>query len=145
VRSQDKAAQLKPLGIAPVPGTLADFPIIAQAAREADAVINTASADDSFSAEAIIQGLAASGKPFIHTSGTSVVSDRAAGEYSDAVFNEDSPFDPLPERMMRVAIDRAVLTAAPRGAQRRDPNLAAWRGATRPRCRRRVTPQPQSI
>jgi nucleoside-diphosphate-sugar epimerase len=117
VRAQDKAAQLQARGITPVLGTLADFPIIVQAAREADAVINTASADDSFSAEAIIQGLAGSGKPFIHTSGTSVVSDRAAGEYSDAVFNEDSPFDPLPERLMRVAIDRTVLAAARRGVR----------------------------
>lgn len=117
VRAQDKAAQLQARGITPVLGTLADFPIIVQAAREADAVINTASADDSFSAEAIIQGLAGSRKPFIHTSGTSVVSDRAAGEYSDAVFNEDSPFDPLPERLMRVAIDRTVLAAARRGVR----------------------------
>jgi nucleoside-diphosphate-sugar epimerase len=117
VRAPDKAAQLKARGITPLIGTLADFPIIVQAAREADAVINTASADDSFSAEAIIQGLAGSGKPFIHTSGTSVVSDRAAGEYSDAVFNEDSPFEPLPERLMRVAIDRSVLAAARRGVR----------------------------
>lgn len=115
VRSEDKAVQLKRLGIEPLVGTLADFNTIAQAAAQVDAVINTASADDSFSVEAIIKGFAGSGKPFIHTSGTSVVSDRAAGEYSDAIFNEDSPFEPLPERMMRVAIDRAVLTAARRG------------------------------
>jgi nucleoside-diphosphate-sugar epimerase len=112
VRTDDKAAQLKQLGIEPLIGTLADFHKIVQAATQCDAVINAASADDSFSVEAIIQGLAGSGKPFIHTSGTSVVSDRAAGEYSDAVFNEDSPFEPLPERMLRVAIDRAVLMSA---------------------------------
>jgi nucleoside-diphosphate-sugar epimerase len=115
VRTEDKAAQLKRLGIEPLLGTLADFSKIAQAATRSDAVINTASADDSFSVEAIIQGLAGSGKPFIHTSGTSVVSDRAAGEYSDAIFNEDSPFEPLPERMMRVAIDRMVLMGARKG------------------------------
>ena len=117
VRTEDKAAQLKQRGIEPLLGTLADFHQIAQAAAQSDAVINTASADDSFSVEAIIQGLAGSGKPFIHTSGTSVVSDRAAGEYSDAIFNEDSPFDPLPERMMRVAIDRAVLMGARKGVR----------------------------
>jgi nucleoside-diphosphate-sugar epimerase len=115
VRTDEKAAQLKQRGIEPLLGTLADFTKIAKAASESDAVINTASADDSFSVEAIIQGLAGSDKPFIHTSGTSVVSDRAAGEYSDATFNEDSPFEPLPERMMRVAIDRAVLMAARKG------------------------------
>jgi nucleoside-diphosphate-sugar epimerase len=112
VRTEDRAAQLKQRGIEPLIGTLADFKTIAQAATESDAVINAASADDSFSVEAIVQGLAGSAKPFIHTSGTSVVSDRAAGEYSDATFNEDTPFEPLPERMLRVAIDRAVLTSA---------------------------------
>jgi nucleoside-diphosphate-sugar epimerase len=115
VRTEDKATQLKQLGIEPLLGTLADASKLAQAASRSDAVINTASADDSFAVEAIIQGLAGSGKPFIHTSGTSVVSDRAAGEYSDAIFNEDSPFEPLPERMMRVAIDRAVLMGARKG------------------------------
>jgi nucleoside-diphosphate-sugar epimerase len=117
VRTGEKATQLKQRGIEPLIGTLADFHQIVQAARQCDAVINAANADDSFSVEAIIQGLAGSGKPFIHTSGTSVVSDRAAGEYSDAIFNEDSPFEPLPERMMRVAIDRAVLMAARKGVR----------------------------
>jgi nucleoside-diphosphate-sugar epimerase len=112
VRTEDKAAQLERLGIAPLLGTLADFSKIAQAARQADAVINTASSDESFPVEAIIEGLAGSGKPFVHTSGTSVVADRAAGEYSDAIFHEDSPFEPLPERLLRVAIDRAVLSGA---------------------------------
>jgi nucleoside-diphosphate-sugar epimerase len=112
VRTEDKAAQLEERGIEPLIGTLAEFHAIARAAKQCDAVINAANADDSFSVEAIVQGLAGSDKPFIHTSGTSVVSDRAAGEYSDAIFNEDSPFEPLPERMMRVAIDRAVLTSA---------------------------------
>jgi nucleoside-diphosphate-sugar epimerase len=115
VRSKEKAVQLRDHGIEPVLGTLADFEIIAQTSGSSDAVINAASADDSFSVDAIIKGLSHSGKPFIHTSGTSVVSDRAAGEYSEAVFNEDSPFEPLPERMMRVAIDRAVLKSAQLG------------------------------
>lgn len=115
VRSDDKAAQLKTRGIEPVRGTLADIPTIAAAAEAADAVINAANADDSFSVGAIIKGLAGSNKPFIHTSGTSVVADRAAGEYSAASFNEDSPFEPLPERLLRVAMDRTVLQSAQSG------------------------------
>jgi nucleoside-diphosphate-sugar epimerase len=115
VRSDEKAAQLKRLGVEPLAGTLADFGRIAQAAEQCDAVVNTASADETFPVEAILKGLGRSGKPFIHTSGTSVISDRAAGEYSDAVFHEDSPFEPLPERMLRVALDRAVLTAGRNG------------------------------
>jgi nucleoside-diphosphate-sugar epimerase len=109
VRSQDKASRLKQRGIQPLIGTLADLKEIAEAARAADAVINTANADDFLVADTLLKALAGSGKPFIHTSGTSVVSDRAAGEFSDAVFHEDSPFDPVPERLLRVAVDRAVL------------------------------------
>ena len=112
VRSDDKAAKLKAAGIEPVLGTLADFAVIQAAARRADASVNTANSDDSFVAKALIDALAGSDKPLIHTSGSSVVADLAAGEYSEKVFNEDTPFEPLPERMLRVAIDKQILLAA---------------------------------
>lgn len=112
VRSEDKASQLKRRGIQPVVGTLANVAEIAEAGRAADAVINTANADDFLVADTLLKALADSGKLFIHTSGTSVVADRAAGEYSDAIFHEDSPFDPVPERLLRVVVDRAVLMGA---------------------------------
>ena len=117
VRQQDKAAQLKARGIEPVLGTLADLSVVAGAARRADAVVNAASSDDSFVADAIIEALAGSGKALLHTSGSSVVADRGAGEYSDLVFNEDSPFEPLPERLLRIAIERNVLLAARRNVR----------------------------
>lgn len=112
VRSEDKASQLKRRGIQPVVGTLVNVAEIAEAGRAADAVINTANADDFLVADTLLKALADSGKLFIHTSGTSVVADRAAGEYSDAIFHEDSPFDPVPERLLRVVVDRAVLMGA---------------------------------
>ena len=112
VRHADKASQLALRGIQPLFGTLADLTKITEAARTADAVINTANADDFLAADTLMKALAGSNKVLIHTSGTSVVSDRAAGEYSAAIFQEDSPFDPLPERLLRVAIDRAVLMGA---------------------------------
>jgi nucleoside-diphosphate-sugar epimerase len=112
VRQEDKASQLAVHGIQPLLGTLADLAKITEAARAADAVINAANADDYLVADTLLNAVAETGKVLIHTSGTSVVSDRAAGEYSAAIFNEDSPFDPLPERLLRVAIDRAVLMGA---------------------------------
>jgi nucleoside-diphosphate-sugar epimerase len=112
VRQADKASQLAHQGIQPLVGTLADLAEMTEAAHAADAVINTADADDFLAADTLIKALAGSGKVLIHTSGTSVVSDRAAGEYGAAIFHEDSPFDPLPERLLRVAIDRAVLMGA---------------------------------
>ncbi len=112
VRQENMASLLAVRGIQPLLGTLADLAKITDAARAADAVINAANADDFLVADTLLKALAESGKVLIHTSGTSVVSDRAAGEYSAAIFHEDSPFDPLPERLLRVAIDRAVLMGA---------------------------------
>jgi nucleoside-diphosphate-sugar epimerase len=61
--------------------------------------------------EALIAALAGSGKPFIHSSGSSIVADLALGEPSDRIFDEATPLQPLPERAGRVAIDRLVLAA----------------------------------
>jgi nucleoside-diphosphate-sugar epimerase len=51
------------------------------------------------------------GKPLIHTSGGSIVADKAMGEPSDRIFQEDTSFVPETERVARVAIDRLVLNA----------------------------------
>jgi nucleoside-diphosphate-sugar epimerase len=112
VRHEDKESQLSRQGIQPLLGTLADLAKIKDAARAADAVINAANADDFLVADTLLKALSGTGKVLIHTSGSSVVSDGAAGEFSAALFHEDSPFDPLPERLLRVAIDRAVLMGA---------------------------------
>jgi len=43
------------------------------------------------------------------------VGDRAEGRPTDRVFDDESPFEPLPEKRDRVAIDRRVLAATARG------------------------------
>jgi nucleoside-diphosphate-sugar epimerase len=115
VRSEQSAEKLRVRGMRPLLGDLASHGLIVRAAREADAVINSAQADDPFPVASILIGLEGSGKRFIHTSGTSVVGDMAAGEYSAKVFNEDTPYDPLPGRAQRVAVQKTVLAAAARG------------------------------
>src|SRR5215204_260032 len=85
--------------------------------QAADAVINAASADDSMVAHVLVQSLEGSGKPLLHTSGTSVAADRALGERSDVVFTEDLPLQTLPERLLRVEVERSVLGAAGRGVR----------------------------
>jgi nucleoside-diphosphate-sugar epimerase len=131
VRSREKAEAVAGLGIEPLIGTLADPDILAEGARAADAVIHTASSDDPWSAEALLAALEGTGKSFIQTSGSSIVADRAAGEPSDLVFHEDTIFDPLPERLLRVAIDERVLRAAHRGVRSivLRPGLVYGRGA----------------
>ncbi|HEV8644990.1 MAG TPA: NAD-dependent epimerase/dehydratase family protein [Burkholderiales bacterium] len=111
-RTEAAAARLRSFGIQAVRGELGSHGVVRDAARAADAVINCANAEDPFVIAAIIEGLAGSGKAFLHTSGTSVVGDKAAGKSSSKVYHEDTPLDPLPEKIQRVAVHRSVLAAA---------------------------------
>jgi nucleoside-diphosphate-sugar epimerase len=116
-RSEEAAARLRAHGIEPVRGELSSHSVVRNAARGADAVINCANAEDPFVVAALLEGLAGSGKAFLHTSGTSVVGDKAAGKFSPKIFHEDTPFEPLPEKIQRVAVQRAVLAAAAQGVR----------------------------
>ncbi len=111
VRSGEKADLVVAHGVEAVIGSLDDAALLQAEARAADAVINTASSDHRGAVEALIGAMAGSGKPFIHSSGTSIVADRALGEPSERIFDESTPIEPLPERAARVAIDRLVLAA----------------------------------
>ena len=112
VRSAEKARLLEQTGIVPVLGTLDDDAVLRKAASEADAVINAASSDHRGAVESLIDALAGSEKPLIHTSGSSIVYDEAGGDAeSPKIYHDDSFFQPLPIRQARVAIDRLVRTA----------------------------------
>jgi nucleoside-diphosphate-sugar epimerase len=109
VRDQAKAELVAAYGIEPVIGSLDAAALLQAQAHAAEAVINAASSDHRGAVEALIAVLADSGKPFIHSSGSSIVADLAMGEPSERIFNEATPVEPLPERAARVAIDRLVL------------------------------------
>jgi nucleoside-diphosphate-sugar epimerase len=111
VRDQAKAGLVAAHGIEAVLGSLDDAALLRAEAGMADAVVNTASSDHRGAVEALIAGLAGSGKPFIHTSGSSIVGDEAMGEPSDRIFDEDTPVVPHPDKVARVAIDQLVLNA----------------------------------
>lgn len=112
VRDDTKAKMVAAYGIEPVIGSLDDAALLQAEARAADAVINAASSDHRGAVEAFIAALSGTGKPFIHSSGSSTVADLAMGEPSDRIYDEATPIEPLPERAARVAIDRLVLAAA---------------------------------
>jgi len=116
-RTEDTAARLRAHGIEALRGELSSHSVVRNAARSADAVINCANAEDPFVVAAIVEGLAESGKAFVHTSGSSVVGDKAAGKFSPRIYHEDTPFEPLPEKIQRVAVQRAVLAAAGQGVR----------------------------
>ncbi len=118
VRSGESAAKLREIGIEPLVGSLTNRELLAEAARCADAVINAADSDNRDVVETILLVLEGTGKSFIQTSGTSIVGDKAAGEPSNQVFDdEDLLFQPVPEKAARVAIDQLVLDAAGRGVR----------------------------
>ncbi len=117
-RSADKAARLVALGIEPVIGGLDDGAVLIAEARRAEGVINTADSDHRGAVEALLEGLADSGKPLLHTSGSSIVADEACGAASsDKIYDEDTPLDPVPDKKARVAIDALVRAGAGRGVR----------------------------
>jgi nucleoside-diphosphate-sugar epimerase len=116
-RSEDRSTALRQRGIEPWPGSLDDPDGLAEVARRADAVVNAASSDHALGVATLLDALAGSEKRLVHTSGSTIVADKAAGEPSDQVYDEDTPLPPLPERAARVAIDRSVRDAAVRGVR----------------------------
>jgi len=111
-RSAEKAQRAQALGIEAARGTLEDGALLARLAREADAVIHAADADHRAAVEAMLAALAGSGKPFIHTSGSSIVGDQAWGEPGEKIYGDETPFEPGPGRAARVTVNQRVLAAA---------------------------------
>ncbi|MGF6737438.1 NAD-dependent epimerase/dehydratase family protein [Paraburkholderia atlantica] len=113
IRKPEHSAELQRLGIEPVIGTLDDRAVLIAEAQAADAVINAASSDHEAAVRALIDGLAGSGKVFLHTSGSSIVGDASGGEAGDArIYHEDALPTPTADKAARVAIDQLVLDAA---------------------------------
>jgi nucleoside-diphosphate-sugar epimerase len=118
VRSAEKARALAELGVTPVLGSLDDAAVLVREAKASDGVINAADSDHLGAIEALIEGLAGSGKPLLHTSGSSVIADHARGAYaSERIFDDDTPFEPEPSKAARAAVDRLVRAAAGRGVR----------------------------
>lgn len=120
-RDAATADELARLGVQPVVGDLDDAGTLAEQAGRADAVVNAADSDHRAAAETLVAALAGSGKPLVHTSGTSIVGVGTSGEADGTIFGEDlldpdSGWEPEhPVRRARLALDRLVLAAADQG------------------------------
>jgi len=115
VRDAGKIAAVEHTGVTPILGDLSQTELLVEEARAADAVINAADSDHRPALEAVIAALEGTGKPLIHTSGSSVVSDTANGEPSDIILTEDDPVAATQEKQARLAIDNRVRTASTLG------------------------------
>lgn len=116
-RAAATTGALRALGVDPVLGTLDDDILMARESTAADAIINAADSDHAGSVTVMLAALAGSGKPFLHTSGSSIVGEPSNGHAQDEVYTETdvapgTPWTPAPDKAARVAIDRAVTAAA---------------------------------
>jgi nucleoside-diphosphate-sugar epimerase len=113
VRSKENADLISQLGIEPVISDLNDTDLLIREAKQADGVINAASADHSESVQALIKGLAGSSKPMIHTSGSSIVGDDVRGsQRTESIFDEYTPLVVQKLKQPRRNIDLSVLGSA---------------------------------
>ncbi len=114
-RSKEKAQQLEKMGIKPVVGSLTNSKLLIEATQQSNAVINAADSDNPWVVTTILPVLNGTNKLFIQTSGSSLVGDKAVGNKSELIFNEDTPFHPALEKVGRIAINEGVLAAAQQG------------------------------
>ena len=118
LRDPARAHMLTDLGITPVVGTLDDSALLTAQAQRADAVINAASSDHAGAVRAILAGLAGSNKPFLHTSGSSLIGDDVQGNVlSERVFDEQTPFVVEAGKQARYEIDLMVMAAQQQGVR----------------------------
>ncbi|MCK3833880.1 NAD-dependent epimerase/dehydratase family protein [Pseudomonas fluorescens] len=115
VRSAEQAAEMTALGITPVIGTLDDAAVLTEQAQKADAVINAASSDHRAAVETLLAAFKGSNKPFLHTSGSSIVGDASGGKASEVIYFEGNLPEPTVDKAARVAIDNLILAAASDG------------------------------
>ncbi|CAN5285344.1 NAD-dependent epimerase/dehydratase family protein [soil metagenome] len=121
VRSDDAAARLKAAGAEAVLGDLKDLGAsVAQIGTiNPDAVVYAAQLmldEEREAVSAMLDALESSGKAFIFTSGTGVLSQRTDGDWSEDSFTEEDDFVPskyigarkLTEDLVRGAADRGV-------------------------------------
>jgi nucleoside-diphosphate-sugar epimerase len=113
VRNESGKKEIEARGMCAVLGSLEASDVIARAAREADAVIDTAEANHAGVVDAIASAVRGSGNLFLHTSGSGIVATAANGERADAIYDEYSTFTPsFPRMVQRAAIDQVVFDCA---------------------------------
>ena len=122
VRRESYAKELEQSGAKTVLGSLEDSETIIKHTIASDIVIHTATADHLPSVQAVIDGVERRTKDnkktiFIHTSGTSLVSDDAKGQFKgDKVYSDDRQDElaALPDTASHRLIDLAIIHAAQR-------------------------------
>lgn len=117
VRRKEHGEALEKHGAKVVYGQLHDHDTIAQNTASSDIVFHTATADDMPSVKAILDGVQQRAKKgqntiYIHTSGTSLLADGAAGKFkSDKIYSDKdrAQVDSLPDDAPHRSIDLEIV------------------------------------
>lgn len=118
VRSERAASLVTGVGGVAVEGSLQDGPCLARAFDRADSIIWCAQlmlAEERAFIDRALHLLAGSGKTFIFTGGTSLLSEFTEGDWSERSFAEDEPFEPRREIAARLSTENAVRAASGKG------------------------------
>jgi nucleoside-diphosphate-sugar epimerase len=119
-RSDASARFVEGLGASAWQGDLDDMAPVAEAVRQCDAVIYAAQLmlDEEFRVvSALLDALEGTGKAFIFTSGTSLMSIPTDGDWDERSFAEDEPFEPRRQIAPRLEVEALVRGAAARGVR----------------------------
>jgi nucleoside-diphosphate-sugar epimerase len=117
-RNQKSSAFLEELGVTPWIGDLDNMPPVLEAIRDADAVIWAAQLmleEEYRVVSAMLDALEGTGKAFIFTSGTSLMSIPTEGDWDERNFAEDEPFEPRRQIAPRLEVEKRVREAGAKG------------------------------
>ncbi|MGW9027965.1 NAD-dependent epimerase/dehydratase family protein [Streptomyces sp. NPDC055722] len=116
-RSAAGLQALDAAGLRPVAGDLTDPHSLRAAVENADAVIETGSADSDRATALLLDLVTGTDKRYLRTSGVAVYTELSGGEPSDTVHVEDEEFTPLQQLSHRYDQDLRVMAAAEHGAR----------------------------
>ncbi len=119
-RSEKAAVFLQTLGATPWVGNLDDMRPVLKVVGEADATIWAAQLmleEEHRVVSAMLDALEGTGKAFIFTSGTSLMSIPTNGDWDERNFAEDEPFEPRRQIAPRLDIEARVREAGAEGVR----------------------------
>ncbi|MHB9880361.1 NAD-dependent epimerase/dehydratase family protein [Pacificimonas sp. ICDLI1SI03] len=120
LRNEHAAGKLRDEGIEPILGDLADLDAACSHLARADTIIYAAQLElepERIAIERMLDALAGSGKTFIFTSGTGVLSQRTDGDWSEDTFAETDSFTPSKYIGDRMRTEAAVQDAHLKGVR----------------------------
>jgi nucleoside-diphosphate-sugar epimerase len=119
-RSAQSAAAARRAGARSVLGDIADTDELAQLIEDQDAVVWTVQLlleEEHRVVQSLLNAMYGTGKAFIFTSGTSLLSERTNGEWIENSYAEDDSFIPRRQIAPRLAIENMVREASGRGVR----------------------------